>query len=128
MVSLPSWLRHESRDVVAITLRRWYDGPWTWLHNSLQDGAMRSARILKRPRRAFRVAWVLMALVTLAGCNSDAMLPVAPNVLQDGSGSAQLQQLPADQHRPEMQILYLTDRAPEQTGNGRITYGFKRSR
>jgi hypothetical protein len=79
-------------------------------------------------RPALHAGLLLRAVLVLAGCNSDAMLPVAPNVLQDGSGGAQLRQLPVEQHTPDMQIMYVTDRAEEAKGKGGIRYGFDRSR
>lgn len=76
------------------------------------------------------VGGVLLSYVAvfLVGCNSDAMLPVAPNVLRDGSGSAHLRELPPDQQTPDMLIRFVTDRAiTKSSKESGITYGFGRA-
>ena len=76
-----------------------------------------------------RAALLLLVAALLVGCASDSNLPVAPNVLRDGSGSAQLKALPASQQKPDMRIMYVTDRAAVETKSkdGGMTYGFGRS-
>jgi esterase/lipase superfamily enzyme len=71
-------------------------------------------------------ALLVVILVSLVGCISRTYLPVAPNVLRDGSGSRQLEELPPTEQRPDMRIFYITDRVPERAG-GRLVYGHERS-
>lgn len=78
---------------------------------------------------SLRAALLSLVAAFLVGCASDSNLPVAPNVLRDGSGSAQLKALPPAQQTTDMQIMYVTDRAAEETKSKEsgITYGFRRS-
>ncbi len=78
---------------------------------------------------SLRAALLSLVAALLVGCASDSNLPVAPNVLRDGSGSIQLKALPPEQQKTSMQIMYVTDRAvvPEETKGGNTTYGFGRS-
>lgn len=76
---------------------------------------------------SLRAALFSLVAALLVGCASDANLPVAPNVLRDGSGSAQLKALPPSQQTTDMQIMYITDRAAEKKKDGSITYGYRRA-
>lgn len=81
-----------------------------------------------------RLCGILLALAALsAGCfPSRTQLPVAPNVLRDGSGTSQLEALPPEQKTPQMRIFYITDRKIEKKEDrqvythqraGNVTYG-----
>lgn len=66
-------------------------------------------------------------IVFVAGClPSRTTLPVAPNVLRDGSGTRQLEELPPEQKTPEMKVFYVTDRASERQ-EGRLVYTHQRA-
>jgi esterase/lipase superfamily enzyme len=70
---------------------------------------------------------LLAMVVGMGGCSSATMLPVAPNVLRDGSGSAQLRALPSELQTPDMRILYATDRSTEGKDERGVVYGYGRS-
>jgi esterase/lipase superfamily enzyme len=63
----------------------------------------------------------------LAACNSLERMPPTPNLLRDGSGSRKLAELPANQQRPEMEILYVTDRSEVGRSDRGPEYGFGRA-
>ncbi|MFO0829681.1 MAG: alpha/beta hydrolase [Phycisphaerales bacterium] len=70
------------------------------------------------------LAFVFLRLV---GCSGPTKLPVAPNVLRDGSGSQMLAEIPPDQHVVDMPIIFLTDRARVGEPDAPVSYGSKRS-
>ena len=73
-----------------------------------------------------RVLAILGVLLS-AACSSLERMPPTPNVSRDGSGSARLRELPPDLQTPEMEILYVTDRAKDADGERGPEYGFGRS-
>lgn len=70
---------------------------------------------------------VVSMMALLAGCASRATLPVPPNVLRDGSGTVQLEQLPERARTPDMRVLYVTDRQNAGPGRRGDEYAFGRS-
>ena len=68
-------------------------------------------------RSTVRVVLLSIVAVLLSGCATDTNLPVAPNVLRDGSGSTQLKALPPAQQTTDMQIMFVTDRAASPNGS-----------
>jgi esterase/lipase superfamily enzyme len=81
--------------------------------------------MLTRP--TLRAALLLATLILLVGCNSATTLPVTPNVLRDGSGSQVLAQLPPDQQKVDMPVVFVTDRAPFAGLPTAPRYGTQRS-
>ncbi|MGA0871321.1 MAG: alpha/beta hydrolase [Phycisphaerales bacterium] len=69
----------------------------------------------------------LACFATFSACSTKERMPPTPNVLRDGSGSARLLELPPAMQRPEMEILYVTDRAKDRDGVLGPEYGFGRS-
>lgn len=79
------------------------------------------------PILRFRAALLIAVAGALAGCGSTTRLPVPPNVLADGSGGAQLRALPPAQQRPDMEILYVTDRTQDRKSHpGMLWYSYGR--
>jgi len=69
----------------------------------------------------------LLVVLALAACASRERLPPTPNVLRDGSGSRILSSLPAEQRKPEMDILYVTDRSEIGRSERGPEYGYGRA-
>ena len=69
----------------------------------------------------------ILGVILSAACSSLERMPPTPNVSRDGSGSARLRELPPDLQKPEMEILYVTDRAKDGDGVLGPEYGFGRS-
>ena len=65
----------------------------------------------------------MVGAAAFTGCTSTTRLPVTPNVLRDGSGSAQLRELPPAQQKPEMEIVYVTDRTRDAEAQQGVVYG-----
>ncbi len=59
---------------------------------------------------AHRLFGFLLVGLVVAGCSTAKRLPVTPNLLADGSGTAVLSKLPPARQTPDMEILYVTDR------------------
>ena len=79
------------------------------------------------PRRPLLVLARLLALTGLVACAKLERMPPTPNVLRDGSGSKALAALPAEQQRPEMDILYVTDRSEIRRSQRGPEYGYGRA-
>lgn len=67
----------------------------------------------------------LLALL-LVGCSSTPKLMPAPNIYTDGGGYPE-SSVPTDLKSNKIDLLYVTDRAPEITENNTLEYGFGRS-
>src|SRR5215204_1011684 len=72
---------------------------------------------------------ILMVVgVSLAGCGSGGpRLPDTPHVLLDGSGPEILSKINPELQKPEMQVLYVTDRAKYGQNGDWPLYGYDRS-
>ncbi|MGA1392898.1 MAG: alpha/beta hydrolase [Phycisphaerales bacterium] len=69
----------------------------------------------------------LACVATFSACSSKERMPPTPNMLRDGSGSARLLELDPSLQKPEMEILYVTDRSKDRHGERGAEYGFGRS-
>ena len=69
----------------------------------------------------------MVLLAALGACAKLERMPPTPNVLRDGSGSRALASLPAAQQRPEMDILYVTDRSEVGRSARGPEYGYGRA-
>jgi esterase/lipase superfamily enzyme len=71
---------------------------------------------------------MLSALLILAGCAGSArtMMPV-PNVYTGDSARELFQELPEELRGGDLDLLYVTDRAPETDSDGDLVYGSGRS-
>ena len=74
-----------------------------------------------------RNRWFVLTLALLASCTSLERMPPTPNLHRDGSGSKVLAALPADLQRPEMDILYVTDRSEVRRSERGPEYGYGRA-
>jgi esterase/lipase superfamily enzyme len=77
--------------------------------------------------RRLRFDGFALALAMVVGCTSVERMPPTPNVHRDGSGSRMLAALPVDQQRPEMDILYVTDRSEVGRSERGPEYGYGRA-
>lgn len=77
--------------------------------------------------RTIRTRCFVLTLVLLASCTSLERMPPTPNLHRDGSGSKVLAALPADLQRPEMDILYVTDRSEIGRSKRGPEYGYGRA-
>ena len=69
-----------------------------------------------------------MLLALLAGCASTTrQLMPAPNLYSGPEAPPLFSDLPAELQGNELDLLYVTDRAPETTGSGELRYGYERS-
>jgi len=76
---------------------------------------------------SLRAALLAACFTLIAACSSLERMPPTPNVSRDGSGSKALQALPADQQKPEMEILYVTDRSEMGRSERGPEYGYGRA-
>jgi len=77
--------------------------------------------------RTIRNRGIVLTLALLASCKSLERMPPTPNLHRDGSGSKALASLPADLQRPEMDILYVTDRSEVARSERGPEYGYGRA-
>jgi esterase/lipase superfamily enzyme len=88
---------------------------------------IRASRRALRPT-AIRLMLLMLMGISLAGCASGGpRLPVTPNVLRDGSGPELLSKINPELQKPEMQVLYVTDRAKYGQNGDWPLYGYDRS-
>ncbi|HEY7118453.1 MAG TPA: alpha/beta hydrolase [Tepidisphaeraceae bacterium] len=73
------------------------------------------------------LAVVGLLLVCLGGCSSTPTLMPTPN-LYAWSADDPFADVPPELQNNHVDVLYLTDRAPENDAAGNLTYGYKRSR
>jgi esterase/lipase superfamily enzyme len=81
----------------------------------------------KRDRSICAVA-AAGALVLLAGCSTERSLMPTPLLYQDRSPLIFLQGVAPERQRPDVDLLYITDRAPETGPDSDLPYGQERSR
>ncbi|MBU3728103.1 MAG: alpha/beta hydrolase [Phycisphaerales bacterium] len=86
---------------------------------------MRPITILWGMRPAAIIA-ALLAL-TATACSGVQRMPPTPNVLRDGSGSAKLSALSEPLRKPDMEILYVTDRSEVGRSERGPEYGYGRA-
>jgi esterase/lipase superfamily enzyme len=79
------------------------------------------------PSIAKRVGVGLLFVACLAACSKLERMPPTPNLHRDGSGSKVLAALPAELQRPEMDILYVTDRSQVGRSDRGPEYGYGRA-
>jgi esterase/lipase superfamily enzyme len=79
------------------------------------------------PSIAKRVGGCLVLVACLAACAKLERMPPTPNLHRDGSGSKALAALPAELQRPEMDILYVTDRSQVGRSDRGPEYGYGRA-
>lgn len=104
-----------------------------------ERGIQRSGAIVGRPNPLMRrmvtfcptmrtpmLAVLLLPLLT-AACSSMETLPPTPHLLRDGSGSAKLAALAEPLRKPEMEILYVTDRSEVGRSDRGPEYSFGRA-
>lgn len=85
-------------------------------------------RSASRVVRCLRRSVPLVACFALAvACNSLERMPPTPNLSRDGSGSKALEALPAELQKPEMDIVYVTDRSEVGRSDRGPEYGFGRA-
>lgn len=78
-------------------------------------------------RRALLACWLLGGLWLASGCASTRTLMPTPNLY--ATGAAELYpDLPEELRAPSAELVYVTDRAPEPQQDGRLGYGYGRSR
>ena len=71
--------------------------------------------------------YILLGLsLLLWGCSSPRLMMPTPNVLLTDPDDA-FQNLSTPQKNTEVELLYFTDRAPEQDSAGKLVYGYERS-
>ncbi|MEA3275254.1 MAG: alpha/beta hydrolase [Pseudomonadota bacterium] len=73
-----------------------------------------------------RVAFLLLYVLGLAGCAGRPLMPT-PN-LYASAGREPFTAVGADQRSTRIDLLYVTDRAPERDEQGNLGYGHERSR
>ncbi len=76
-----------------------------------------------------RSAAILVAFlaVSATACSAVERMPPTPNVLRDGSGSAKLAALSEPLRKPDMEILYVTDRSEIGRSERGPEYGYGRA-
>lgn len=77
--------------------------------------------------RCFRLTLIAALFGILSGCASSPQLMPTPNLYADGLVDPFLQ-VPAALRTNSVDVLYLTDRQPEEDLPGKRKYGYKRSR
>jgi esterase/lipase superfamily enzyme len=73
------------------------------------------------------LAILALAALVLSACARLERMPPTPNLLRDGSGARVLATLPPEQQKPEMDILYVTDRSEVGRSARGPEYGFGRA-
>ena len=74
-----------------------------------------------------RFTLILIGMVMLLwGCGGPRLMMPTPNVYLNGEQDS-FNNLPEDLKRTEVKLFYVTDRAPEQDGEGKLRYGYGRS-
>jgi esterase/lipase superfamily enzyme len=68
------------------------------------------------------------AATLLTGCATERSLMPTPLLYQDLSPRIFLRELPPERQRPDIDLLYITDRAPETAPDAGLPYGQERSR
>lgn len=68
----------------------------------------------------------LFALVVLAGCSSGHALMPTPNLYTDANAPL-FGDLPTEYENTKVELVYITDRAPERDEDGKLFYGYRRS-
>jgi esterase/lipase superfamily enzyme len=69
--------------------------------------------------------YLLLGLFFLIGCNGETLMPT-PNIYA-GTDLNPLADVPAELQGGKMDILYVTDRIPEKSNEGKLEYGIGRS-
>jgi esterase/lipase superfamily enzyme len=74
-------------------------------------------------------AWfaVCAVAILLAGCTTERSLMPTPLLYQDLSPKIFLRDVPPERRRPAVDLLYITDRAPETAPGAALPYGQERS-
>jgi len=82
---------------------------------------------MRANRLSRATAWVGV-LVLLAGCATERSLMPTPLLYQDLSPASFSREIPPERKRPDLDLLYITDRAPETGSDAKLPYGQERSR
>ena len=69
---------------------------------------------------------LILYLIFFVGCSSQRLLMPTPHIYADGNAKL-FGQLVPEFNRTQVELLYITDRAPETTDSGELHYGFHRS-
>ena len=69
---------------------------------------------------------MMLYMVLVGGCTSARMLMPTPHLYTDGNAKL-FGELAPELTRTQVEILYITDRAPEAGETGKLHYGFRRS-
>jgi esterase/lipase superfamily enzyme len=85
-----------------------------------------ACRAARRPGRAVR--GLLLGVLLVAGCATERSLMPTPLLYQDVDPGALFRQLPPERKRPDLDLLYVTDRVPEVDPAVGLPYGQARSR
>ena len=75
-----------------------------------------------------RLAGSSLALLLLGACTTERSLMPTPRLYQDETLSIFSREIPAERKRPDLDLLYITDRAPEKDPSVGLPYGEERSR
>ncbi len=69
---------------------------------------------------------MLLCLVLVGGCSSSRLLMPTPHLYTDGKAKL-FGELVPELTRTQVELIYVTDRAPEADETGKLHYGFRRS-
>ncbi len=75
---------------------------------------------------SFRGALIVLLASLVAGCATGRPLMPTPGIYTDQKGSY-FTDVPASLRTPEVDIMFATDRQPEEDESGQLRYGFQRS-
>jgi len=91
------------------------------------DTRIRLVTLAAMHLRNLRTCGLALALAAVSACTNLERMPPTPNLHRDGSGSKVLAALPEDMQRPEMDILYVTDRSQVDLSDRGPEYGYGRA-
>lgn len=77
------------------------------------------------------ILWILgfaCFVGVVPGCTAQRAMITTPNLYLDGRGKATMDSVPEELRSSDIEVLYVTDRAPESSNDVGPTYGHRRSR
>jgi esterase/lipase superfamily enzyme len=81
----------------------------------------------KKSRQIYQFVGLVLTMLMLGGCATRPLMP-APNLYSGEGAPALFGDLPAELQGSRLDLLYVTDRSPETDDQGKLAYGFGRSR
>ncbi len=69
-----------------------------------------------------------LAAILLGACSTERSLMPTPLLYQDLDPRVFFREIPAERKRPDLELLYITDRAPQKDPDAGVPYGQERSR